>query len=1720
MANGGSIKYNIGFNVDKSGLNQLKSSLQEIKNMTAKDFMNITGGNDLAKAKKELDEIHRTLGKVDAAFESAFNSDLGTLNIAKFNQTLSSSGLTIQKIQADLARTGTAGQNAFRNMTSQILTTNMKLKESHTLIDSMATTMANTIKWGAASSVMNSFTGTVQRAYGYVKSLDSSLNDIRIVTGKSADEMDRFAEKANKAAKNLGQTTTNYTDAALIYYQQGLSDAEVQARAEVTLKAANVTGQSGAEVSEQLTAVWNGYKVNAAEAELYIDKLAAVAATTASDLEELSTGMSKVASAANLMGVDIDQLNAQLATIVSVTRQAPESVGTALKTIYARMGDIEAGLDSETTLGDYTEKMAAMGVNVLDMNGQLRDMGEVMEEIGGKWTSMSREQQVYLSQVMAGTRQYNNLLSLFDNWDQYTKSLETSANAAGTLQEQQDIYMESTQAHLAQLKASWEDLYDSLLDADTINGVSDALSGVVSLMANFVDSIGGGSNVLLALGSIGGKVFSKHLANGISTFITNLQSAKDNTAQLRAEMAILNQYEGANLQDARTQVLVDMKHKILDLDKNITAEERNIANEYIKQQNELFKQQDALEARKAAAMETYNRVATDPGDINNPKDAEKMAKKLDQRARDIEGDIYNTKIESFDKALKELNETRKQYNDLARQGTDSANELTQAEQKLEQAALDHNKTIETQIKLAQEVAANDDFEEKNKKELIEALEILEKMRSADGSLNLKNAQVVKQIQKVEEARVKTYENQAKASRQAAKEMRGFADASLQGEEAVKQLQGSYKSWISQLDLRNKIQQGIQLASSFGQVASAISSIGRIPDIWSNQDLSAGEKLLQTVTNLGFALPMLANSLGQVGKVLGINTAFTNAYTAAQMANKLSMTTLTAATVAGATAEQARNLAILATMGTEKAKIGVERIISTLSHKRITQEQAEIAINKLLAKSNIEVGNSAIFAGKGFKTFLASLGPVGWAVIGLTAAFAAFKIIDHFTVSAKEAGEALTESISSYRELENELSSLENQLSTTKDRLYELMQLAEKGKLSLTEEEELMRLKAQTIELENQIELLEKQQELKEREIARNANKAYEKGTYDDKKSNDKLYAGLTQTEIITIDDGNGNISTEEVETHYLQSYSSKGVGLDDSDFEVRKGQIEIGDTSTFETWKKSMEDLYAKAITNAEATEDRESKGWEKVAEKIKNDIEATQEFYEKERDAYLKGLQEGYDQAQEVLPALKAQNEDGRYDDTIAYYENIVRNYQEQQGTLNNTVNKIFGELGLNLDKDTALDLQTSSKVINEETKKLDEQELTKIIGESGVKQLKIYSEELGMSMYDLVATYQNVNGLIGKSGEALNDALADIKAQKEEELITQTNEKFENTDLGDNQTITTEDIQKSGFTAEDLQNWDKILEYLDTNIVKTEGWQEALKEAKSEYEEITALQKSNQELTTAAEDYELDLEELKAYKELLLEINPELKENQEGLDAIVIANKRMEKGVKEIASNWEDFNEIMSDSDASLEDVSAIMPEINNALQDILNLNTEDFELLPPDFAQKHWDLINDVTNGVEGAVDELRDIAGQEILLNIDGVVDAEGNIQAGLLDIHNSIAAMDQTQFTVGVAIDPIQHAAFIENCNAIIKAAGMTAEQAQAYFASMGYDVELEKVTDQSVATSSYEWFPLDPVVLLSLYRHLIIKVMSRTGMPWPSTKSMALRALLRHLRKHRLPVRR
>jgi hypothetical protein len=90
----------------------------------------------------------------------------------------------------------------------------------------------------------------MQKAYGYAQDLNKSLTDIRIVTGYSTERMADFAVEANRAAKALSTTTNEYSKASLIYFQQGLSSSEVEERTNVTVKMANVTGQSAQTISD------------------------------------------------------------------------------------------------------------------------------------------------------------------------------------------------------------------------------------------------------------------------------------------------------------------------------------------------------------------------------------------------------------------------------------------------------------------------------------------------------------------------------------------------------------------------------------------------------------------------------------------------------------------------------------------------------------------------------------------------------------------------------------------------------------------------------------------------------------------------------------------------------------------------------------------------------------------------------------------------------------------------------------------------------------------------------------------------------------------------------------------------------------------------------------------------------------------------------------------------------------------------------------------------------------------------------------------------------------------------------------------------------------------------------------------------------------------------------------------------------------------------------
>lgn len=526
------LNYTIGVNADTS---KFEASLQEA----------VTSLQALGTKSQVVPTLQKaSTAALDLAknLQSAVNTNTGKLDLSVFNKKLEDSGQSLRSYYNQMVQLGPAGTEAFLKVASSITQAELPLRRTNILMNELWVTMKNTMRWQLTSSVLHGFVGSLEQAYGYSKNLNRSLNEIRIVSEKSAEDMARFAEQANKAAKALSTTTTNYTDASLIYYQQGLTDQEVLDRTETTIKMANVAGTTAETASQQLTAIWNNFYDGSQSLEHYADVMVKLGAATASSSDEISEGIEKFAAVANTVGLSYEYAASALATVTAQTRESASIVGTAFRTLFSRIQGLNQGetLDDGTTLNKYSQALATVGVQIKDTNGELKGMDEILNDLGGKWDGLARDQKIALAETVAGVRQWTQLIALMDNWDFFKENLAMAQDADGALEQQAEIYAESWEAARDRTKAAAEDIYDSLINPDFYIKVDDLITPLLSGTADVIDAMGGMNGVLATSVLLINKVYGDKIAESLREsavqigFLTNQEQARARALQQQA----------------------------------------------------------------------------------------------------------------------------------------------------------------------------------------------------------------------------------------------------------------------------------------------------------------------------------------------------------------------------------------------------------------------------------------------------------------------------------------------------------------------------------------------------------------------------------------------------------------------------------------------------------------------------------------------------------------------------------------------------------------------------------------------------------------------------------------------------------------------------------------------------------------------------------------------------------------------------------------------------------------------------------------------------------------------------------------------------------------------------------------------------------------------------------------------------------------------------------
>ena len=259
-------------------------------------------------------------------------------------------------------------------------------------------------------------------------------------------------------------------EAATEFRKNGFNDSDAATLAKTATMFQNVSdeaisaGDSASFIISQMIA----FGIEAKDAQSIIDKVNETANQFSVSSGDLATALGIVASTSSAMGNSIDQTLGVVTAITEQTRNASKSARAA-NTIFSRLAQV---VDENSDTGKkLTEIYNNLGIALYDSSGQMRSTYDILADLASKWGSLDKNTQQYIAITSAGTNQLNNFLALMNNFDHAAEATATSMSSAGSAMRENEAFQESLEYQTNNLKATFQDLANNVIDKELISSV-------------------------------------------------------------------------------------------------------------------------------------------------------------------------------------------------------------------------------------------------------------------------------------------------------------------------------------------------------------------------------------------------------------------------------------------------------------------------------------------------------------------------------------------------------------------------------------------------------------------------------------------------------------------------------------------------------------------------------------------------------------------------------------------------------------------------------------------------------------------------------------------------------------------------------------------------------------------------------------------------------------------------------------------------------------------------------------------------------------------------------------------------------------------------------------------------------------------------------------------------------------------------------------------------
>ena len=402
--------------------------------------------------------------------------------------------------------------------------------------------------------------------------------------------------------------------------------------------------------------------------------------------------------------------------------------------------------------------------------------------------------------------------------------MNTANNSLGALNEQQEVYMESVEAHLQKMGTAAEETYDILFDTKAVNSMADAVTGLIQVFNIFLKGLGGGLNDFTYFGSILMNIFNKQIGGAIERQIQNIQTMQNNLskAELAANIRQQHAAKGDSVSEAQLNAEIEAADMAQPYTKSMTTEQAQELLELQQQIGEKAKE-------KAEYEEQYKKIATEILGIQ---------------------DTSNITEETFIKGMKE----KEQEIDHIQEGIEKVNNNIATYNKLINTGVKENtkdyQTLETLIRSIRTNISQGIEDPIQKEELLNKLRDRVKLNQTDADKITRKRQA--EIDKA------TLEWENISGGQDKYNERDFRQQDL--EKAKK----AYSDALEPIKQQKTISEGIKGIST---IITAVTTLSGVIKTATDEEATAGEKAERIFSTLLVNLPMILMNLSSIQSIL-------------------------------------------------------------------------------------------------------------------------------------------------------------------------------------------------------------------------------------------------------------------------------------------------------------------------------------------------------------------------------------------------------------------------------------------------------------------------------------------------------------------------------------------------------------------------------------------------------------------------------------------------------------------------------------------------------------------------------------------------------------------------------------------------------------------------------------------------------------------------------------